>query len=389
MRRPAERFFDTQRGRVVLENLTAYLFLAPTIVLIFLFGLFPVVFAFFVSLHEWRRLPGDYVGLAQYVDALGGVAYVLFFWMGAAALIYAGVMLLRLRRETRAVPRGRLFLILSLIPGVLNTVALLAIINWFFILLPVVLDVPQRLRGQPLDVGMFLGELINSFSHPAPLAAADVLWLLLIPALIGSGVGLRLMGARSGVRYLLLSTFALITAALGALMLQLTVAAVQTAIAEAQAAGETLPIWSQIILISLGAALLFAAYRVWRAAARTEHDRRFFLFGLAALLLIVGGYTLIAELPRALATADARVLQSLNVTVMYSAFSIPFQLVFGLALAILLFQKIRFKSFFRVVFFLPYVMPAVATATIFSLLFSNRPGAPANQFVGALGVEPL
>ena len=60
-------FFQTYRGRVLLENLTAYAFLAPAGLLICLFGLFPVAFAFFVSLHKWRRFPDEYVGLDKAV----------------------------------------------------------------------------------------------------------------------------------------------------------------------------------------------------------------------------------------------------------------------------------------------------------------------------------
>lgn len=48
-------FFESRRGRILLENLTAYLFLLPAGIIIFTFSIFPVAFAFFVSLHKWRR----------------------------------------------------------------------------------------------------------------------------------------------------------------------------------------------------------------------------------------------------------------------------------------------------------------------------------------------
>ena len=53
-----DRLFNSRRGRLLQENLTAYLFLAPALLLIFVFGIFPVGFAFFVSLYRWRRFPG-------------------------------------------------------------------------------------------------------------------------------------------------------------------------------------------------------------------------------------------------------------------------------------------------------------------------------------------
>jgi ABC-type sugar transport system permease subunit len=67
---------------------------------------------------------------------------------------------------------------------------------------------------------------------------------------------------------------------------------------------------------------------------------------------------------------------------------VPITLALGLALAVLLYQNIRAKSLFRVIYFLPYITPFVATSIVFSLLFSHRTGSPANQLIGFLGQEP-
>ena len=80
---------NTRRGRIFIENLTAYVFLAPAGCLILCFGLFPVAFAFFVSLHRWRRFPDEYIGLANYEKALGNFGYILFFWLALLGLIAA------------------------------------------------------------------------------------------------------------------------------------------------------------------------------------------------------------------------------------------------------------------------------------------------------------
>ena len=72
----------------------------------------------------------------------------------------------------------------------------------------------------------------------------------------------------------------------------------QAAIATARESGEALPLWSQIIFISLGAGAVAAAYVLWRRAVRQDGTRDFALLGLAALLLLGGGYLLIAELPQ-------------------------------------------------------------------------------------------
>ncbi|MBS1250266.1 MAG: hypothetical protein MAG431_01859 [Chloroflexi bacterium] len=44
------------------EYFTAYLMIAPATILVFLFGIFPVGFALFVSLHKWRIKRGDFKG---------------------------------------------------------------------------------------------------------------------------------------------------------------------------------------------------------------------------------------------------------------------------------------------------------------------------------------
>ena len=87
-----------RRQRLIRENLLAYAFLAPALILLFVFGLFPVAFAFFVSLYRWRRFPGDYRGLNNYTQALDHLAYVIFFWVALGALGYGLFLLWKLWR---------------------------------------------------------------------------------------------------------------------------------------------------------------------------------------------------------------------------------------------------------------------------------------------------
>lgn len=61
---------SVRRGRHMREYLTGYLMISPAMVLIFTFGIFPVGFALYVSLHKWRLKKGDFLGLNNYV---GGV----------------------------------------------------------------------------------------------------------------------------------------------------------------------------------------------------------------------------------------------------------------------------------------------------------------------------
>ena len=151
---------------------------------------------------------------------------------------------------------------------------------------------------------------------------------------------------------------------------------------------KSLPLWSQIIFISAGVALIIVAYVVWQRAFKQDGDRRFVAAALAAVLLVIGGYALAIELPRALANADPDVLRGFNITVMFAAGTVPFQLSIGLGLAYLLFQNIKAKSFFRIVYFLPYIMPFVATSIVFNLIFSFRPSSLANNVIQFFGVPP-
>jgi multiple sugar transport system permease protein len=58
-------------------------------------------------------------------------------------------------------------------------------------------------------------------------------------------------------------------------------------------------------------------------------------------------------------------------------------------LAILLFQKMAGSELFRMLYFLPYVTPYVASAAVFRQMFSIRPQAPVNQLLKFFGFESL
>jgi ABC-type sugar transport system permease subunit len=379
-------WLNTKRGRILIENLTAYLFLAPATLIIFTFGLFPVAFAFFVSLHEWQRFPEEYRGLDSYVEAIGNLAYVVFFWIALAAAVYGIYALWRMVQDTGAnKTRPALAFI---IPGAALAAALFAFTNWFFLLLLKILDVPVRLQGQEKSTAIFVAEFLASFRFEEVLSAANTMWLVLIVALALTGVFLWLIRVPERTGYLMMAWRGAFALGTSFLLAQLTWREMQVALAEAQAAGASLPIWSQIIFISAGTALTGFALWFWN---RTVNDHaqqttipRFVLIAAG----VVGAVMLIMYLPPALADADKDVIQGFKVATLYAIFSVPITLALGLALAVLLFQNIRAKSLFRVIYFLPYITPFVATSIVFSLLFSHRTGSPANQLIGFFGQEP-
>ena len=65
----------------IREGITGCLFILPAFTIIGIFGLFPIGFAVYVSLHKWRITPGRFVGLDNYVKSLDNLAYVAFFWV--------------------------------------------------------------------------------------------------------------------------------------------------------------------------------------------------------------------------------------------------------------------------------------------------------------------
>jgi multiple sugar transport system permease protein len=75
---------------------------------------------------------------------------------------------------------------------------------------------------------------------------------------------------------------------------------------------------------------------------------------------------------------------------MYSVGTVPVQLALGLFLAYLLFSEIKWgKSLYRVIYFMPYIAPSVATSTVFLVIFHPSQKSLANQALGLFGVDPL
>ncbi|WML29291.1 sugar ABC transporter permease [Neobacillus sp. OS1-32] len=66
------------------------------------------------------------------------------------------------------------------------------------------------------------------------------------------------------------------------------------------------------------------------------------------------------------------------------------QLVFGIIFAYLLNQAfLKFKNFFRVTIFMPYITSMVAVALIFSVLFSDHESSLANYVLSLAGLDPV
>ena len=85
---------------------------------------------------------------------------------------------------------------------------------------------------------------------------------------------------------------------------------------------------------------------------------------------------------------DEDVWHAFFVTVMYSVISVPLQLGLGLALAYLLFQKVRGQEALRVMFFMPYITSSVASAAVWAYLYSPDQGL-INFVLGKFGIPAI
>lgn len=138
----------------------------------------------------------------------------------------------------------------------------------------------------------------------------------------------------------------------------------------------------------LGFLALIAVYYLWTRIGRP--DKPLFLFGRAGsmLLLALSIFFITQGWKVMQATGDDRFLDTLPVTFYFAFGSIPLQLAISLGLAYVLFQKIKGQEVFRIIFFLPYITPVIATALVFRNIFSPREVSLVNRFVTLFEFEP-
>ena len=374
--------------RRVREALLAYLFLTPAFLIVGLFGLFPLVFAAFMSTHRGiNRIPGTFDGLGNYVTAIGDLVYLLGFW-GILALIFLAVRALwRGAKEARA--HDEVFWGWA-VPGIAFGVMVSAALGWMIRLLPLLLDIPNQLRGArntPENFQRLLGEA---------LSAPQVMQMM---GLMGGGLLLGALGTWLMVRtrrrrhrygnYTGTFTLATILLVLAGAIGWLIWAELQRRMENSLVSGGGLDLVSQTILMSAGFLLLWLSWKLWKSASHRESMVGTVLRLMGAAALILGAWVLIAEAPRVIAQGDRTWWNALQATFYYSLGTIPPQLIIALVLAVLLFQEIRGRSFFRVIYFLPYIAPFVGTAAVFKIIFSNRPTAPVNSLLNFFGIPAL
>jgi multiple sugar transport system permease protein len=380
-----QRNFTGRRGRKLREYLTAYLFIFPATLLIFIFGIFPVAFALYVSLHKWRILRSDMIGLRNYVNAIGNLAYVMVFFLGIgvlASIYFLIKKILQSAKENDEQPW------IYALPGLLFAAVVIAFFNWFYRALPEVLDIAQKLRGVERTQDIFMQFLKEALRSESVLPAWRLFFWLLLASFIVSFVVARLWRNRRNTIYQLRFALIFLALAVGIGLIYYTQGQVAQAYTTAMEEGTDPGIWPQLITISAGMILIGLAWILWQRASKRDTNAGFWFHIVAAIALLVGGWLLVGEIPTIVAAGDKDLWEGLKVTVFFSVGTVPFQLIISLFLSVLLFQNVRGSNAFRIIYFIPYVTPGIASAAVFQQMFSNRQSAPVNMLLRFLGIPP-
>ena len=88
---------------------------------------------------------------------------------------------------------------------------------------------------------------------------------------------------------------------------------------------------------------------------------------------------------RTLLTGDPLFWKSLEVTFEFALVAVPLGIVFGVTLALLLNLNLRGMGLYRTIFFLPSILPTVATSVVFLWLFNPEIGL-VNRLLRTVGV---
>lgn len=167
-------------------------------------------------------------------------------------------------------------------------------------------------------------------------------------------------------------------------------------------AGAAAVIWVSIVLRAGKKSRLTGAEQAWGYLAISPWLTGFLLFSLGPILFsMVLSFTRWNSLAPAsqarfvglsnyatiLGGQDELFFLSLRATALYALLSLPLSLVCGLILALMMNARLRGIPFFRTLYYLPAVMPAVATAVLFNWLLRQQ--GLLNYLLGGFGAIPF
>ncbi|WP_342424032.1 sugar ABC transporter permease [Paenibacillus sp. FSL E2-0178] len=83
---------------------------------------------------------------------------------------------------------------------------------------------------------------------------------------------------------------------------------------------------------------------------------------------------------------DPAILEALKNNLLYTLMTVPVPIAIALVLAVIINNSVFLKSYFKVVFFIPYISSIIAIAAVWSALLHPSLG-PVNQFLMQLGID--
>jgi len=147
--------------------------------------------------------------------------------------------------------------------------------------------------------------------------------------------------------------------------------------------------WTAFFQVVLGIVLIILAITLSRKVKNSETKFSKYSFIILIILLVLAGVFFLTGWGRMMELGDKGYLSSLVNTLYYALGTVPTQIIIGMVIAYFLYQKIAGKELFRMLYFLPYVTPAVSTAVVFRIIFDRPNYSIANRLIGLIGIDPL
>jgi multiple sugar transport system permease protein len=130
------------------------------------------------------------------------------------------------------------------------------------------------------------------------------------------------------------------------------------------------------LLPSLVIIFLFSVYPLFRS----------FIMSFQKGTLINQQYAGVENYQRVL--TDPVFFRALQNTALFAFAVVPISLILSLAIAWIIFEKVKYKSFFETIFFMPYVTSTIAIGIVFRYFFNGSYGI-INYLLGLVGIAPV
>lgn len=118
-----------RRRAQLTESLLGLMFVAPVALIAFIFKVFPVVYGLFLSVQGGVNIPEGFVGLDNFVDAIGSLTYMLTL---AIALVFAITGSILYNRAKTAMAEGKGNFYPYLVPGFIGGISTLILFGFLF-----------------------------------------------------------------------------------------------------------------------------------------------------------------------------------------------------------------------------------------------------------------